>query len=167
MNKKILIVLGIALFSLDINAKGGGSWGGDKTINKYGKKNIISNSERKSSTFNSANICQKNIYIDTLLSYRVKDTFWGLNRTFKKGYATIKVTLGNDLKKCKRALFNVPYLHMDQNDGGPRGGKDVKHIDGKNISYLKLILGKYGMDSSVKYEVVFKDGIKNITRLGL
>jgi len=166
VNKKIILGLCILVCSVNINAKGGGgSWGGDKTISKYGNKVVVANSRAKTATFNSNDTCQKYIYVDTFLSYRVKDSFWGFKRTFQNGYATTKVTSGNDRNRCSRKEYKVPYLNIDQ-IVGPRGGKAVAYNDGKNISHIRLTLGKHGTDFSTKHEVKFRDGSKKTVIIG-
>jgi hypothetical protein len=161
MKRKIIIGLSLLLLSSAIYAKGGhsgGSFGQVKSYNKYGKKEIITNSRRKTTSFNNHDICQKYIYIETKNNYRYKGYIWYVSGDFRGGYATTNVTIGNDSKNCQRKKYNVPYLSINQIDNKDRvwisiikdgkiinqlsPAKIVKHIDGRNKSSLRLNINK-------------------------
>lgn len=161
MKRKIIIGLCSLLLSVDIYAKGGGgggSWGEITTHNKYGAKKIVKNSRSKSSSFSQSDKCKQYIYIDTYSSFRTKDYIPGLFGSFQNGYATTKVTTGNDVASCKRTAFVVPYLLIEQPGGSPNE-RSKGWIKGYNKSFLRFSMKSGGVynEYNTAHTVRFKD----------
>lgn len=138
MKRKIIIALCSLLITSHLyakNRKSNSSWGKITTHNKYGDKKVIKNSKLKSSSFSHSDRCKKYIYIDTYSSFRTKDYILHWFGSFQSGYATTKVTIGNDSNSCRRKAFVVPYLLITQK-GGPRGGISRAWKEDINKSFI-------------------------------
>ena len=156
MKRKIIVVLLVLLFSVDVYAKGGGGSFGtnDDKVSKFPTKTLrnITNEIPGLHAGESLNINSK-------IVIRTRNYFW--IASWKNGYAELKITnnRGREHKVNRLSLMQVEAVRfvLIRNirvAGGPKYVSDIQFHWGLDALYDALVNGKY----LPRYPVTFNNG---------